>query len=56
MYICKDLALSIIMDCRTATAIGFKARLRFNQHDLIMTKKQSVPIKIMKVFASEEIL
>ena len=44
------------MDCRTQSAIKFRIKLGFNQHDLMMTKEQSVLTKIMKVFASEEIL
>ena len=56
IYIHEDLALSIIMDCRTPTAIKFRTELKFNQHDLIMTKEQSVLTKIMRVFECEEIL
>ena len=46
------------MHCRVSTpeAIEFKTRLGFNQHDLIVTKEQSVLVKIIKIFASEEIL
>ena len=44
------------MGYRTPTAIKFRTTLRFNQHDLLMTKEQSVLTKIMKVFASGEIL
>ena len=44
------------MYCRTPTAIEFRTKLRFNQHDLITTKEQSVLTKIMKVFASKEML
>ena len=52
----EDLASSIIIDCRIPTAIEFKSKLGFKQHDIIMTKEQSVVTKIMKVLASEEIL
>ena len=38
IYILEDLALSIIMDCRTPTAIKFETKLWFNQHDLIAPK------------------
>ena len=37
-------------------AIEFKTKLGFNQHDLIMTKEQSVSTKIMKAFSNEETL
>ena len=52
----KDLTLSIIIDCRTPTDIGFMTKLGFNQHDLIMIKEQLVSTKIMKVFCIEKIL
>ena len=54
----EDVIVPIIMNCRVSTpeALEFKIRLGFNPHDLIMAKEQSVLTKIMKVFASEEIL
>ena len=42
IYILEKLVLFIGMDCRTPTAITFSTKLGFNQHDLIMTKEQSV--------------
>ena len=56
IYIDKGLALSIIIDYKTPKSIWFTTNLGFNQLDLVMTKKQSVLTKIMKVFSSEEIL
>ena len=53
-YIPGDLALSIIIDCRTPAAIEFRSTLGFKQNDVIMTKEQSILTKIMKVFASEK--
>ena len=44
------------MDCRKASAVGFRTRLGFNQHDPIMTNEQSVLTKIMNVFSNEIIL
>ena len=44
------------MDCRTTPAVNFRNKLRFRQHDPIMTQEQSVLTKIMAVFAAEEIL
>ena len=54
----ENIIMSTIMHCRVSTieAIEFKTRLRFNQHDLIMRKEQSVLTTIRKVFANEEIL
>ena len=37
------------------TAIEFRTKLRFNQHDLIMTKEQPVLTKIITVFCSKKI-
>ena len=50
IYIRENLALLIIMDCRTSIAVEFKSKLGFKQHDIIMTKEQSVITKIMKIF------
>ena len=46
------------MHCRVSTpkAIEFRSKLGFKQHDIIMTKEQSILTKIMKVFAKEKIL
>ena len=44
------------MDCRTQTAIAFRSRLGFKQHDLRMTKVQLVLTRIVKTFTNEEIL
>ena len=56
IYIHEDFSLSIIMDCRMPASIEFRIKLGFNQHDLMMTKEQSVLTKIIKVFSSEEVL
>ena len=42
------------MNCRTPIAIEFRSKLGFKEHDLIMTREQSVLTKIMKVFASKK--
>ena len=42
------------MGCRTPAAIKFSTNLGFNQHELIMTKEQSVLTRITKVFASKK--
>ena len=40
----------------TPTVIEFRSKLGFKQYDLIMTKEQSVVMRITKIFAREEIL
>ena len=41
MCIHESLTLSIIMNCRTPTAMELRSKLGFNQYDLIMTEEQS---------------
>ena len=48
--------MQIIIDCRTTPAVNFKTKLRFDQHDAIMTQEQSVLSKIVTLFAAEEII
>ena len=43
------------MDCRTTTAVNFKTRLGFSQHDPITSQEQSILSKIVTIFAAEEI-
>ena len=44
------------MDCKNTATDNFKTKLGFNQHEMIMTKEQSVLRKVMKVFSSEKVL
>ena len=44
------------MDCRTTSAVNFRAKLGFSQPHLIITKEQSILSKIMTLFAVEEIM
>ena len=44
------------MDCRTTPTVNFRTKLGFNQHDPIMTQKQSMLSKIVALFAAEEII
>ena len=48
IYICEDLPLSITMDCKSPTAVEFRAKLGFNQYDIMIAKEHSVLTKIMK--------
>ena len=41
------------MGCRTTSAHKFRTRLGFKQYDVILTKEQSVLIKIMSSFEGE---
>ena len=45
-----------MIETRTTAAVKFSAKLGINQHDPLVTKKQSTGSKIMKVFSDEEII
>ena len=42
IFLDEKFAIKVIIDCRTTSAHKFRARLRFKQYDLILTKEQSV--------------
>ena len=44
------------MDCRTTSALEFRATLGFKQYDVILTKEQSVLTEIMGLFEGENML
>ena len=56
IYICERLALTIIINCKVATAVKFRTKSGFNQYDIMVNKEQSVLTKTIKLFAKEEIL
>ena len=49
----EDLALKIVMDCRTVEACNFKRRLGFNLHDVINIKEQTIVGSIKDAFEGE---
>ena len=55
-FLREDLAIQIIIDCRTTPAINFQTRLRFNQQDPVMKQEQSILRKIKYVFLVESII
>ena len=52
-FIHVDLALKVIMDCRTDESWKFKRNLGFKLHDVINTKEQSVINSIKDAFEGE---
>ena len=58
MYTHEDIITSIIMHCKVSTpkAIEFKSKLGLKQHDITLTREQSVTTKTMKLFSYEKIL
>ena len=49
-----DLALKIIMDCRTDETCNLKRKLRFPLHDVINTKEQTIINSIKDPFEGED--
>ena len=39
VFLKEESAIKVIMDCRTTAACKFRARLRFKQCDIILTKE-----------------
>ena len=50
-----DLALKIIMDCRTDESCSLKRNLGFNLHDVINTKEQTVLRSIKDALEEEDV-
>ena len=53
-FIRHDLALKIIMDCRTDESCNLKRNLGFTLHDVINTKEQTVINSIKDAFEGED--
>ena len=54
-FLLSDLALKVIMDCRTDESCNLKRNLGFKLHDLINTKEQTVINSIKDEFEKEDI-
>ena len=55
-FIAEELAVHLIIDIKTIKAGDFKIKLGFNQLDLIVTKQESIGLRIRKAFPNEEIM
>ena len=57
MYTHEGIIIQIIMSCGVSTpdAIKFRFELGFKQHDITLSKEQSVLSKILKLFLNEKI-
>ena len=53
IFIDKELATKVIMNCRTTAGYNIRTRLGFKQYDVILTKEQSVLTKIKILFEGE---
>ena len=53
-FLRSDLALKIIMNCRTDESCNLKRNLGFNLHDAINTKEQTVLESIKEAFQGED--
>ena len=54
-FLRSDLALKVIMDCRTDESCNFKRNLGFRLHDVINTKEQTVLKSMKDAFKGEDI-
>ena len=55
-FLGSDLALKVIMDCRTDESCNLKRKLWFRLHDVINTKERTVLISIKDAFEGEDML
>ena len=53
-FLRSDLALRVIMDCRTDESCNLKRKLGFNLHDVINTKEQTVLKSLKDAFEGED--
>ena len=44
-FLCSDLALKVIMDCKTDESCNLKRNLRFELHDVINAKEQKMHLR-----------
>ena len=58
MYTHEDIIMPTIMSCGVSTpeATEFKSKIGFKQHDITLTKEQSVTSKMIRLFAKGKIL
>ena len=54
-FLRSDLALKVIMNCRTDESCNLKKNLGFRLHDVVNTKEQTVLKSIKDVFEGEDI-
>ena len=50
IFIHKELAVKVIMDCRITAAHKFRTRLGFKQYDVILTKEDEISADENKKF------
>ena len=55
-FIAKKLAVHLIINIKTVKAAELMTRLGFNQLDPIMSKQESIDLRLKKTFSGEEII
>ena len=55
-FIAEELSIHLILDTKIVNTGRLKIKLGFNQLDLIMTKQQSISLRLKKLFQNEEII
>ena len=54
-FIAEELAVHLILDIKTVKTAELKIKLDFNQVDPIMSKQESIDLRLKKTFLDEEI-
>ena len=55
-FIAEELAIRLIIDIITVKSAELRAKLGFNQVDWIISKQESIGLRIKKTFSSKEII
>ena len=55
-FIAEELVVQLIIDIKTVKAAEFKIKLAFNKIDPIMSKEESIGLRIRKAFSIEKII
>ena len=55
-FIAEELAVQLEIDIKTVNVAELKIKLSFNQGDPIMSKKESIGLRLRKTFLGEEII
>ena len=55
-FTAEKLTIHLMLDIKTVKAVELKTKLGFNQLDPIMTKQQSIGLRIRKIFPNEKII
>ena len=55
-FIAEELAVHLVIDIKTVNIAELKIKLGFNQGDPIMSKQESIGLRLRKTFLGKEII